>query len=630
VRVDREGIRLPPDAFSRLGSARFRHPAPVDYLAFAPDGKAIAVAHVGGVTIWETATGRPTQRIEWHSGRISRVTFAADGRTVHAIAETAPHKWSLVSFDVSTGTEQHRVAIRENFVPFPLDLGWLDNSFASLDVVLFDPASGRDLARVSNLPGIIVGFSPDGRRVVVFMGDDTYVLFDLLRGKQLEKFTLKGFRARRVWPLPDGWLLISGDEILMRWHPTRKVVGWKRGQGFPLILSRDGKLIVDYSYGPRLIDAETGRTIWRADRASESSSFRAWFSPDGKILATGDRLGAVLLRDTATGKILPQSADPAGWIKSIQFTDDGRLAGQANDWWTVWDLDRPDRSTRLAGPTADWIDLAPTGHVAADWNGERPVFFDPQQGGNRRALDRPPPAGFPPLWSRFSEDGKRYICALSPSPEEPTLSSGYSARGITVWDCKTGKRGRTLSGRLFDLVPLAVSPTGDAVVVRYWSELFELNSFAIWEPDTGKCRWALPYTLPFGMDPWFIGFADHGSRLVIQEGPSEPFHILDAKTGKEISQIKGPEVAPEREQRTVLLTHMIPTARAISQDGRLVAVSDSEGKIIIWDLHTDREHHRLVCGDPARELAFSRDRRWLAVASASGPVVVYALPQDEK
>jgi WD40 repeat protein len=132
------------------------------------------------------------------------------------------------------------------------------------------------------------------------------------------------------------------------------------------------------------------------------------------------------------------------------------------------------------------------------------------------------------------------------------------------------------------------------------------------------------------MDPWFIGFADHGSRLVIQESPSEPFHILDAKTGKEISQIKGPEVAPEREQRTVLLTHMIPTARAISQDGRLVAVSDSEGKMIIWDLHTDREHHRLVCGDPARELAFSRDRRWLAVASASGPVVVYALPQDEK
>lgn len=204
VRVDGEGIRLPPDALCRLGSARFRHPAPVDYLAFAPDGRTIAVAHVGGITIWETATGRPTRRIEWHSGRINRITFAADARTVHVIAETAPHKWSLVSFDVSTGIEQHRVAIQENFVPFPLVPGWVGGSFASRKVTLFDPASGKELAHVSKLPGTIVGFSPDGQRIALSVGGGIFLIVDVLTGEQVEKVSLKGFKADAVWPLPDG------------------------------------------------------------------------------------------------------------------------------------------------------------------------------------------------------------------------------------------------------------------------------------------------------------------------------------------------------------------------------------------------------------------------------------------
>src|SRR5690349_21087085 len=65
--VDVHGDALPPFAFARLGTGRFRFQGPHDVAALSPDGKTLATFGARSVqaqiALWDTATGRVVRRI---------------------------------------------------------------------------------------------------------------------------------------------------------------------------------------------------------------------------------------------------------------------------------------------------------------------------------------------------------------------------------------------------------------------------------------------------------------------------------------------------------------------------------------------------------------------------------------
>src|SRR5438874_1890680 len=75
---------LPPGAIWRQGSTRLRHPGGVSCLAYAPDGKLLASGGFdGAVRLWDTATGKelafcyPNPAVS-----IYHLAFAPDGKTL--------------------------------------------------------------------------------------------------------------------------------------------------------------------------------------------------------------------------------------------------------------------------------------------------------------------------------------------------------------------------------------------------------------------------------------------------------------------------------------------------------------------------------------------------------------------
>jgi hypothetical protein len=62
-------------------------PRGVSGLAFAPDGRTLAVSQAGPIRLWEVATGRERYRLEGHHGAVNGVAFSPDGRTLASAGE---------------------------------------------------------------------------------------------------------------------------------------------------------------------------------------------------------------------------------------------------------------------------------------------------------------------------------------------------------------------------------------------------------------------------------------------------------------------------------------------------------------------------------------------------------------
>src|SRR5712675_1573812 len=62
-RTDLYGDPLPEGASTRLGTVRFRNSNKCESLAYTPDGRFVVCGGVGGVVVWEAATGKEVRRL---------------------------------------------------------------------------------------------------------------------------------------------------------------------------------------------------------------------------------------------------------------------------------------------------------------------------------------------------------------------------------------------------------------------------------------------------------------------------------------------------------------------------------------------------------------------------------------
>jgi WD40 repeat protein len=300
---------------------------------------------------------------------------------------------------------------------------------------------GRHLLTAHREPVKRIIYSRDGKYLASSAGWDT-----------------KGFAHGEV----KLWDPITGD--------LRKVILDVEAEGASASFSADGKTIVTAwrktPDGIQFWDTETGKLLKSLSAPiKEAEVLRAFFSPDGKVLAINTRHHGSYLLDPSSGKQLLAIAPPLG-IGS--FSPDGSFIEWGNtllnrEGKVVRELDiqgLPDFSSMTYSPDSKTLAMGhKTGEVSL-WNletGKRIAMFKGSQQLSIKCVRISPDGkwliagsndGAVSIWSLktrkechcFSPSGSSAIYAVAFRPDSKVFLTGDGSGCIIAFDPATGRR----------------------------------------------------------------------------------------------------------------------------------------------------------------------------------------------
>lgn len=248
------------------------------------------------------------------------------------------------------------------------------------------------------------------------------------------------------------------------------------------------------------------------EKGSELSNFsRIDFSPDGKLIASGDGNLAAKIWDIETGAITTQLQGHTDRIETVVFSDDGQYlatAGQDNVA-RVWDLATNTEVALLAGHD-DWIysvDFSSDGNrlVTAsadmtvrvwDWRtGDATLTFNQHQDEVEMAVFSPDDQTIATasvdetavIWNATTgealttiEDLRSPVFAVAFSPDGTSLATASEDDGASIWDTFSGAQIATFPAHDDAVTGVAFTPDGRALATSSSD-----GSSRLWDVATG-------------------------------------------------------------------------------------------------------------------------------------------------
>jgi WD40 repeat protein/tRNA A-37 threonylcarbamoyl transferase component Bud32 len=361
---------------------------------YSPDGKLLATAAVDQTArVWNLANQQEIATLGGFGERLEDVTFSADGQSIVLAGPSGTLKVYDRSKVVNWGLFAHGP----------------------------DPMGIRDLA-----------LSPDQRTLATRnLRKSSVTLWDRASRNQVRSVDLDDWSYGNLAFSPDGkslaWLSTSGLRILSLDSGKVTAIALQVTQDeSDVAFSPDSReLAYGYLTQLRVLDLRSQHSQTLAVTDDEITAVN--YSPDGQLLAFGDRLGSIILCDYKSKQVLSKQAKVhGGHVLRVVFSPDGRLLATSG----------VDASIKLwrVGPRGLTLGRILLGHLG-------------------------------------------YIAALAFSPDGTRLVSGAGDKTLKIWDVAAGVEVATLYGHIDYLGSAKFTRDGNTIYsagfgadnqIRFW------------------------------------------------------------------------------------------------------------------------------------------------------------------
>jgi WD40 repeat protein len=471
-------------------------------LAFARGGTTLVTSVQHDKTIvWDVARRHPVRTIPLGTAALA---LSPDGSTV-ALGQGDN---SIILADVATGRRRRIVIGHGPGVP-PGDLRLAfspeGTRMASLSdprtVIVWNVATGQTQHTLHGHASPITGvaFSPHGDMLYTSSLNDGVIAWDLTgtRGLVRQLTTAAGPVAEIAFSPRDPNLLglSQRNGLVTLWNVTRrtqigKPLAVTGGSENPMAFSADGRVLAAANHADSAVMLFDVATHARAGRPLPSPYTNLYpgyslnditgiaFSQDGRLLATGDRDGYIVLWDLAKHAPIfhPPRPGYGAAVTSVAFSPDGRTLASAVQDGTVFLTQIPDGTvlhqlTATGGPPSGFrtVAFSPDGNTLATASNDGKVrLWDPHTGAARG-----------PAWT--AEGGG--LVSMSFSPDGSVLATSGGDGTAALWDVGSGKQiGAPLTGPSGPAVA-AFDPTGHTLATASWD-----GTVLLWDIDPASWR----------------------------------------------------------------------------------------------------------------------------------------------